>query len=557
MTKKLIIAIVILFPSFLFGQGYSNQDKSIINVKIDTLLQNYFQKAGLTLPGGSKRNDKVVADLRGMIKTDAEIFDDINATFNPKTRQYELKNKSRNTYIEDLVDNFPKGLIIINKNININYNDFDKGEVTVALERSIQGTNSDKFTLKNEDTLLITVGILPDKSVKIINISKIGSHIICMNDEDIDGVIDELDECSKEPGLISLNGCPDNDLDGIPNKRDQCPNESGPESNGGCPPSTFSYQLVFSGGVGYMFNRNILESAIATKDLSGYESVDGVNSKLGTIVNPDSKAALQLFANVAYYFGKNKSNKTTGISLGVSYLNYSANYGLGNLKVFYKGTDSQQQNFHQIVTSNNFVENINFNIINFPLMLRYKKKVGFLAAEIAFGPSLLFVNSSSEKKSGSFNFEAIYENSPNGSHSYSEVYVQSPTDWLITEAYIKTLVANNNSPDAKKELADLNNLGYNVGLVSENNKSGTIQNKVGLSLNITADIFYHITPKSAIKFGGSFIYSKINHTNNNYSIVNKFGETSYNSIYNSGIKSTYIAYGFNAGIIIGLNVKKH
>ena len=45
---------------------------------------------------------------------------DINAVYSEKTHQYELKSKSRNSYIEDIVDKFPKGLVITNKNLNIN-----------------------------------------------------------------------------------------------------------------------------------------------------------------------------------------------------------------------------------------------------------------------------------------------------------------------------------------------------------------------------------------------------------------------------------------------------
>ena len=393
MTMKKIIVTYIAFmlPVLMWAQGYSNADKAAINGRIDTLLQNYLQKSGLTLPGVSKRNDKVVADLRAMIKTDAEIFDDINAAYNEKTHQYELKTKSRNTFIEDLVDRFPKGLLITNNNMNISYRDFDKNEIQVALSRTVQGTSSDKFTFYNEDTLLLTIGILPDQTVKIINISSIGSHLKCMNDKDNDGVIDETDECPEELGVIALNGCADADEDGIPDKRDHCPREKGTENNDGCPPSTFAYKLVFSGGIGTVFNSNKLESEMPVSALKGYDDLNEEQSQLGGIVTPSQrKASVHYHANVGYYFGKT-SNKTKGISLGVSFSHYSASYNVGGLKFFYrKNQPGTQDNYHQIdLLSAAAVEEVDFSLLNFPLMFRYKTKFSQkLAAELSAGPSL-------------------------------------------------------------------------------------------------------------------------------------------------------------------------
>ncbi|MBL7827050.1 MAG: thrombospondin type 3 repeat-containing protein [Saprospiraceae bacterium] len=52
-------------------------------------------------------------------------------------------------------------------------------------------------------------------------------------DYDKDGVADKDDECPNEAG--QWNGCPDADFDGVPDKDDKCPTEAGIADNMGCP----------------------------------------------------------------------------------------------------------------------------------------------------------------------------------------------------------------------------------------------------------------------------------------------------------------------------------
>ncbi len=60
-------------------------------------------------------------------------------------------------------------------------------------------------------------------------------------DNDIDGILDTDDQCPMEPedkdGFEDENGCPDpdNDQDGVLDEQDKCPLEAGPASNEGCP----------------------------------------------------------------------------------------------------------------------------------------------------------------------------------------------------------------------------------------------------------------------------------------------------------------------------------
>ncbi len=54
-------------------------------------------------------------------------------------------------------------------------------------------------------------------------------------DRDGDKVSDKMDYCPTEPGLLSLEGCPDSDKDGIADYKDYCPNAAGPVKLNGCP----------------------------------------------------------------------------------------------------------------------------------------------------------------------------------------------------------------------------------------------------------------------------------------------------------------------------------
>ena len=55
------------------------------------------------------------------------------------------------------------------------------------------------------------------------------------NDQDLDGVTDDLDKCPTEAGPAAALGCPDQDNDGIADSEDICPDEKGAAAAGGCP----------------------------------------------------------------------------------------------------------------------------------------------------------------------------------------------------------------------------------------------------------------------------------------------------------------------------------
>ena len=54
-------------------------------------------------------------------------------------------------------------------------------------------------------------------------------------DKDGDGVADYLDKCPDTKGLAAFGGCPDTDMDGISDNEDECPNIAGIKALKGCP----------------------------------------------------------------------------------------------------------------------------------------------------------------------------------------------------------------------------------------------------------------------------------------------------------------------------------
>lgn len=59
--------------------------------------------------------------------------------------------------------------------------------------------------------------------------------VVVMNDDDKDGVVNDLDKCPNDPGPASALGCPDRDNDGIGDTEDLCPDDPGTFDTGGCP----------------------------------------------------------------------------------------------------------------------------------------------------------------------------------------------------------------------------------------------------------------------------------------------------------------------------------
>jgi hypothetical protein len=314
--------------------------------------------------------------------------------------------------------------------------------------------------------------------------------------------------------------------------------------------------LVFSGGVGSVFNQNKLESELPTSALKAYPDLDVNHSHLDRIESPSKRtASIHYHANVGYYFGKT-SNKTKGISVGVSFSHYSADYNVGGLTIFYRNTQpgSGDGFYHQIDSlSTAAVEEVDFSLLNFPLMFRYKTKFSQkMAVELAAGPSLFLLSASSKLHNGAVDYGMIYEYDQSGNNKYTNGgYRASATDWVVTRAYL--LSQGQGTAQAADYADNLFSKGYNVGLNQPVTRTESIKSRSSLGLNATVDLFYHLGPKTAVKLGVNYVQSTTKGKNNNYRMVDSRSDNiKYTSVVASDIESKYTAFGFSVGLIIGL-----
>lgn len=566
MRKLIYLIIILVIPFCATAQKYSNEEKIVLSGKIDTLLQNYMRKGTLTLPGISKQNTKVTTEYKKLFTTDALIFDDITPKFeDPKSSKeypYKLTTKSRNDYIDEIVDEFPKGLEINNVKININYDEFDKGLVKVALERTIAGvTYSKQYEVSNHDTLLLTIAIISKSSVLIKSIESLSTNanFKVKNDKDLDGVIDAKDRCPSEKGKMDLEGCPDNDEDGIANTDDDCPDLKGEASNGGCPPSTFAYQYVFSASLGYNLSSYNMK---APQDLSTLynNKLDKSNTNFNdnSIKNPDFVGGASINGNIAYYFGRNRNNRNKGISLGITLTKYAADYAITNAKFEYRSNDGTYD-YRRIVTVKDMRESMNFNMINIPLLLKFKTKFGSKwAGEIGAGPSLLLSVISNSTYSGTVDFGGVYSyNQTTGRFEFPQTFLGTETNYLtLTSSLINNYSNNTSSILFQQLLAQAKDLDFADNKKIESKQRGTLSANTSIAMNVTGDLFYHLSKTFAIKLGGAVTYSNFEQNKGkNYVMIDTTGEDNYESIAQSSAKVNYLSFGVNFGLILGLNIK--
>lgn len=567
MRKLHYILFVFLLPFFVTAQPYSNRDKLLITSRIDTLLQNYMIKGLLSEPGANKQSLKVIKEFKSLFAEGAMVFDDINAEYQDDGNgyPYKLKDKTRNVFFDELIEQFPQGLAITNGKINISYETIDKGFVLVALERNITAVRLDgKYNLFNNDTLLIKLNIQNDKTVKISNIKSLGSNLKVLNDLDLDGIIDPLDECKDEKGKISLKGCPDRDSDGIPDKSDDCPDQAGAASNRGCPQSTFAYQFVFSGSVGATLNFNSFDKA-KPADLPYNQEILDRNHTVVAVKNPSLQFSnLNLSANIAYYYGKKQFSRNKGISLGFMFTNYNATYDLSGSKMVFKALLDSVNNpagYRRILSLNSFREKTNFTTLNFQLMYRIKTKFGSkLAGELGFGPSFNLITAKTKIEPDKIYVEGYLQYNENGSQFYNADAAPTYSDVpIIKDSIVQQPIGSPSPTQLFKNLNERSSL-YDYG--SDLGKLNTLDKTIvrtGISLNVNADLFYHVAPKVAIKLGFVFVYAPdALGISGKGAKLDKDDPTpdTYNTIFNSGSAKQYTAFGLNLGLIIGIRTAK-
>ena len=197
------------------------------------------------------------------------------------------------------------------------------------------------------------------------------------------------------------------------------------------------------------------------------------------------------------------------------------------------------ESYKRIVTLKEGHEDLSFSILNFPVLFKYKTKLSAkLAAEVGAGVSLMsFITSLKSTSSATFNFEGV-DNASN----WINVGDSVNNHWFNPDAnvYFDSLLAS---------------AGYDFSLNKEITPQTKTFNKFKLGYMASADLFYHITTKNALKLGVALAYAPSKEKNSDYQMANATS-SKYNSVYSSNVKTTYTSLAVNFGIIIGINVRK-
>ena len=162
--------------------------------------------------------------------------------------------------------NKPENHYYINGGVNVNLANNNKiipsfmikkvGALPIQLDINLRGVYNDflwaGLSYRTSDAVVALFGVdygqsslgySYDITTSSMRIPSAGTHGLLYSyrfkskqrDRDNDGVLDEVDECPKTPGLLALNGCPDRDKDGIKDSEDDCPDDFGLKINNGCP----------------------------------------------------------------------------------------------------------------------------------------------------------------------------------------------------------------------------------------------------------------------------------------------------------------------------------
>ncbi len=566
-----VLCLLVLLSGRTFAQQkFTNEEKATIAKNVDSLIVVYMKNSSLTSGGESKYNDEVASELMALFSQDARIFDDIIPRYNDDGNgsPYKLESRSRSDYFRNLYKELPTGIRIRNKRIRVSYEELDKGNVHVFLNRLIEATTkTDGFAVSNNDTIKLLLKVQSNLSLKISAVLQVGSTAFTVtNDADLDGLVDARDECKTEKGSKALNGCPDKDGDGIPDKDDDCPDRAGEAKFNGCIDGWYSYPLVLSASAGYIMALNRIDAPEANSLSRPFDDLDPDQSmKDVNIVNPGFTGGIALNAHIAYYFGRKQSNMKKGISIGLNLFSYEAEYSMSNAVLHFKDFDGIDF-YRRIITIQAAKEKVRFNTVNIPLMFRYRfkpsKKLGM---EISAGASyMMFFNRFSNDKV-TYDAEGAYAYKGGTGVSqfdYFQVFDPIKNDYLMLRAEDinpDDFGFNGDATAAFNLLAGADRR-YDFGLNRELSDKGDfagIETRYGYAINGGLDVTYNIFYKVLFKAGASVIVGRNNTkvSDKEYTFITtdkETGESTYHSVFDSNKASTYIAFGVNVGIIVGL-----
>jgi hypothetical protein len=291
-------------------------------------------------------------------------------------------------------------------------------------------------------------------------------------------------------------------------------------------------------------------------DQLGYD-IDQSLSSTGTVSDTGLIISPSFSGDFSWFFNK---SKRLGLSIGISYAFFHSTYKIKDSAVYtFKSFDGSDYYRRRITLNHGSSETINYNILNFPLLLKYRYRSSKLTAdhtipnwyvEFSAGPSLLLINTTS-KYDATVDFEGIYQvDTATNSFVYTDFDPSSTLNVYFTEEAINAQAGYEN---AAAVFASLNEAGYDFAL--NQHKSGTVKNesKLGIAFNANVDACYKFDDNGrlAFKFGGNVLFAPyIPGEAAPYVPLDNTSDI-YNPIYNGQSSSTYFAFGIHAGLVFG------
>ena len=478
-------------------------------------------------------------------------------------RKVEVQ-KTRQFVIPDIKDYVEK--MIQNRHI-----EFDRSEDAIKMknnfEKKLNDTRTAVYKFSSSRLLRIVIKYNDkDSSCKIMAIEGVtpDTAVICQNDDDRDGVLNEEDSLINIPGDFTANGRPDYDFDGVPDKIenddknntngeeiDKCRTTYGTLVNHGCPVSYFSTRMEISGFLGLQFNSpkiNLPElNDLGYRDVSGKDAIDVLQSKKGVLQDPGIVTGIYAGGDFTYYLGKRKQ---TGISAGFTYAGFTALYKLTEPIIYtYKSFDGIND-YRRQVTIDSLNEKIKYNVFNFPVLFNYRLYAGKgnkCVLSFKAGPSLMLFRNTSDYNA-TIDFGGLYQVdtiSEDAITYYDHFDPGSTWNVYITSAGINT---QNTAPGAANVFSQLYTNSNNYDFASHKNYRGQLNlTTATVAFNLAVDVKRQIGSGLFIKVGAHLVYAPLFEKNEKYIPINKTSDT-YNSIYNSSARSSYSAFGMYVGL---------
>ncbi|MEO8149944.1 MAG: hypothetical protein ABI723_20060 [Bacteroidia bacterium] len=608
--KYIIVLLILVFPFLAMGQN-PNKD-SLAQSLINDLKDSW--NLGINDDINQPVNIRVFNKFKSLFDSTATIDDEFNVLFkfNPDSNKstYQVdSNKPFDIYAHDIAlqvgrltiesDNaktiipsisssgkeyvykisrkitayklrkfvLEDASIYFNREIKIRkieFTDHSVDEEAIIMNNKLYNNPDSVYQFQSNVTLTITLRFLNDSMPKISRIQAAPvSPINYINDKDRDGILDgEEDSLSKSiSGDFTANGYPDHDFDGTPDGKDGCKDIFGSLKNRGCPAEFFNNNFSIFGFTGVLFNTCNIK--LPEPDQFGYSNVDILQSQTGSFKNPkfSSTISTTFGGDFSYYFGKRA--KHFGISLGMNYTGFNGEYVVENPVInTYKSNDGDYDYRRRVTMRDSSVETLNYHVLNFPLMFKYRTKFGIeknkrknrtpkWSMEISAGPSFVYFNNASSYNMN-MDFEGLYQVDTLSKDKITWYdYFDNGSTWNVL---LTTNDINNQSeiPGVGPVFSSLDSSGYDFK--SNKNYSGKDKNatRYSIALNLNLDLNYSVNDFMNLKFGLGMMVAPALAGASHYTPMDKTTDE-YNSLYRSKIKSTYFSYGIHIGIVIVLD----